>query len=93
MDQPKIPDTDTAIVSTNGEPIARSAEAEKLYWAMVAAARQDLMDEQTQDALSVPRFAASVDPDEAERLGAFTETAITEQEAIESAIDLPDVQS
>jgi len=88
MDQPKIPDTDTAIVSTGGDPIARSAEAEKLYWAMVAAARQDLIDEKTQDALTTPGFAAAVDPDEAERMGAFVETALSEEEAIASAVDL-----
>ncbi len=47
-----------------------------------------LLDAKTEDALSAPGFAAAFDPDEAERMGAFVETAISEEDAIESAADV-----
>jgi hypothetical protein len=50
----------------------------------------ELLDAKTQDALSAPGFAADFDPDEAAQMGAFRETAISEQDAIESAPDLID---
>ena len=39
---------------------------------------------------AAPGFAADFDPDEAAQMGAFPETAISEQDAIESAPDLID---
>ena len=39
------------------------------------------------DAL-VPGFAAELDPDEAQRAGAFVEDALSEADAVESAADL-----
>jgi hypothetical protein len=49
---------------------------------------EPLLDQKTQDAITAPGFAVAFDPDEAERMGAFAETALTEQDAIESAPDL-----
>ncbi len=45
---------------------------------------QKLVDAQT------PGFQAEFDPDEAELLGAFTEDALSEVEALDSSIDQPD---
>lgn len=39
--------------------------------------------------LSIPGFEVEFDPDEAERAGAFVEDALSEEDARESAIDLP----
>ncbi|WP_045226947.1 hypothetical protein [Methyloterricola oryzae] len=39
---------------------------------------------------AIPGYAAEFDPDEAESAGAFVEDALTEDDAIESATDLPD---
>ena len=44
---------------------------------------QKLVDTQT------PGFQAEFDPDEAELLGAFTEDALSELEALDSSIDQP----
>ncbi len=43
--------------------------------------RQKLLDTQ------IPGFQAEFDPDEAERAGAFVEDALSEEDALESAID------
>jgi hypothetical protein len=56
---------------------------------MLQQSRQRLLDEKSKDALTAPGFAAAFDPEEAEAMGAFAETAITEQDAIESAADVP----
>ena len=45
---------------------------------------QKLVDAQT------PGFQAELDPDEAELLGAFTEDALSELEALDSSIDQPE---
>ena len=45
---------------------------------------QKLVDAQT------PGFQAEFDPDEAELLGAFTEDALNEADALDSSIDQPD---
>jgi hypothetical protein len=37
-----------------------------------------------------PGFQAEFDPEEAEQVGAFTEDALSEQDALESSEDLPD---
>ncbi|MGJ7582662.1 hypothetical protein ACSFA3_21020 [Variovorax sp. RHLX14] len=37
---------------------------------------------------AVPGFAAELDPDEAQRAGAFVEDALSEADAVESATDL-----
>lgn len=37
-----------------------------------------------------PGFIVDVDPDEAERLGAFMEDALTEQDALDGSVDLLD---
>ncbi len=47
------------------------------------AALQDKMS----DAL-VPGFQAEFDPDEADKVGAFVEDALSEQDALESGVDL-----
>lgn len=39
---------------------------------------------------AIPGYAAEFDPEEAELAGAFVEDALSEDEAIESATDLPD---
>ncbi len=39
-----------------------------------------------------PGFIVEVDPDEAELLGAFMEDALTEQDAMESGVDLWDAE-
>ena len=44
--------------------------------------RQKLLDSQ------IPGFQAEFDPDEAERAGAFVEDALSEEDAMESAIDI-----
>jgi hypothetical protein len=36
----------------------------------------------------IPAFQAEFDPDEAERVGAFKEDALTEQDALDSDVDL-----
>jgi flagellar basal body rod protein FlgB len=46
---------------------------------------QKLIDAQT------PGFQAEFDPDEAELLGAFTEDALSETEALDSSIDQPEL--
>jgi hypothetical protein len=42
--------------------------------------------EKLADAL-IPGFQAEFDPDEAERVGAFQEDALSEQDALDSAVD------
>ncbi len=39
----------------------------------------------------IPGFIAEFDPDEAEQVGAFTEDALSEQDALESDIDWVDL--
>ena len=39
---------------------------------------------------NIPGFIVDVDPDEADLLGAFVEDALTEQDALEGAVDLWD---
>ncbi|KEZ98935.1 conjugal transfer protein [Xanthomonas citri pv. citri] len=52
-----------------------------------AALREKLADAQT------PGFQAEFDPDEAARAGAFAEDALSEADALDTAIDLPDAQA
>ena len=47
----------------------------------------DLLREKLTDAMT-PGFQAEFDPDEAERAGAFFEDALTEEDAIQSDVDL-----
>lgn len=47
----------------------------------------DAIREKLTDALT-PGYQVEFDPDEAERVGAFEEDALSEQEAIESDVDL-----
>jgi hypothetical protein len=49
----------------------------------------NVLDEKLNDALT-PGFEAECDPQEAEEAGAFKEDALSEQDAIDSAIDLSD---
>jgi len=49
----------------------------------------DLILSKLADAMA-PGFQAEFDPEEAERAGAFVEDAISEQDALESSIDLID---
>ena len=49
------------------------------------------LEQQLQDAM-VPGFQVTVDPHNAELAGAFAEDAISEQDALESAVDLALVQ-
>lgn len=51
--------------------------------------RNYLLTEKLAD-LSIPGFVAEFDPDEAERAGAFEEDALSEEDARESVIDLPE---
>lgn len=53
------------------------------------AAGAEALREKLTDALT-PGYQAEFDPDEAERAGAFTEDALSEQDAAESDIDLVD---
>ena len=46
---------------------------------------EKLLDAQT------PGFVAEFDPDEAEQVGAFTEDALSEQDALESDVDCVDL--
>lgn len=48
---------------------------------------KEIIQEKLLDA-EIPGFQAEFDPLEAERLGAFTEDALSEQDALESSIDL-----
>ncbi|WP_041647976.1 hypothetical protein [Aromatoleum aromaticum] len=48
------------------------------------AIREKLIDAQT------PGYQAEFDPDEAERVGAFAEDALSEQDALDSDVDLVD---
>lgn len=52
-----------------------------------AALREKLADAET------PGFQAEFDPDEAARAGAFVEDALSEADALDTAIDLIDAQS
>jgi hypothetical protein len=52
-----------------------------------AALREKLADAET------PGFQAEFDPDEAARVGAFVEDALSEADALDTAIDLTDAQS
>ena len=47
---------------------------------------QEVIQEKLLDA-EIPGFQAEFDPLEAERLGAFTEDALSEQDALDSTID------
>lgn len=66
-----------------------NAEAELLpvddYANATDAIREKLLDAE------VPGYQAEFDPEEAERVGAFFEDALSEQDAAESNIDLIDV--
>ena len=48
---------------------------------------REMIDEKLNDA-STPGFVSELDPDEAEELGVFEETALSETDAFESAFDL-----
>ncbi len=50
----------------------------------------EALHEKMQD-LMIPGFIVEFDPDEAERAGAFQEDALTEADALESGIDLVDI--
>lgn len=52
----------------------------------------ELLEEKLLDA-ETPGFEVSMDPDEAERAGAFSEDALSEAEAKESIIDLLEVSN
>ena len=52
-----------------------------------AAVRDKLNDAQ------IPGYQAEFDPDEAERAGAFIEDALSEEDAIDSDLDLPDAMA
>jgi|LakMenEpi03Aug12_release.lakeMendotaPanAssembly.Ray.scaffolds.fasta_scaffold4256759_1 hypothetical protein len=41
--------------------------------------------------MTIPGFVVEFDPDEAEFAGAFEEDALSEEDAYESAFDLPDL--
>lgn len=49
----------------------------------------DAIREKLTDALT-PGYQAEFDPDEAERVGAFAEDALSEQDALDSDVDLVD---
>ncbi|QKV55657.1 conjugal transfer protein TraD (plasmid) [Comamonas antarctica] len=51
-----------------------------------------MVDEKLLDALT-PGFQAEFDPEEADRVGAFTEDALDEQDALDSSDDLRDAQA
>lgn len=51
-----------------------------------------MVDEKLLDALT-PGFQAEFDPEEADRVGAFTEDALDEQDALDSSDDLKDAQA
>ena len=63
-----------------------------VYSALLADHLRRGLDAKTNDARTAPGYAAAFDPEEAESLGAFAETALTEQDAIDSAADLPAAQ-
>lgn len=50
-----------------------------------------VLSEKLTDAMT-PGFVVDFDPDEAERAGAFTEDALSEADALESSVDLVDVE-
>jgi hypothetical protein len=49
----------------------------------------DVLADKLNDAMT-PGFEVEFDPEEAERAGAFQEDALTEADALDSCIDLPD---
>jgi hypothetical protein len=49
----------------------------------------DSLNEKMMDAMT-PGYQVECDPDEAERAGAFVEDALSEQDALESAVDSAD---
>jgi hypothetical protein len=50
----------------------------------------DALHEKLGDAETTPGFVVEFDPDEAEKVGAFVEDALSEAEALESSADLLD---
>jgi len=42
---------------------------------------------------STPGYQVEFDPEEAERAGAFIEDALSEEDAMESSVDLPDMET
>ena len=56
---------------------------------VVTADLSDSLNEKMMDAMT-PGYQVECDPDEAERAGAFVEDALSEQDALESAVDSAD---
>jgi hypothetical protein len=52
---------------------------------------EGVLNEKLSDAFNNPGFIAEFSPEEAEQAGAFVEDALSEQDALDSAIDLPGV--
>jgi hypothetical protein len=52
----------------------------------------DVLVEKLSDAETTPSFEVELDPDEAEKAGAFEEDAISEADALESSADLIDLE-
>ena len=51
--------------------------------------QEGALNEKLNDAFNNPGFSAEFSPEEAEQAGAFVEDALSEQDALDSAIDLP----
>jgi hypothetical protein len=52
----------------------------------------DVLIEKLSDAETTPSFEVEFDPDEAEKVGAFEEDAISEVDALDSSADLIDLE-
>lgn len=61
----------------------KNRTAEEDHKTMNQVIKEKLLDMET------PGFQAEFTPDEADLLGAFEETALTEQDALDSVIDIP----
>ena len=61
----------------------KNGTAEEDHKIMNQVIKEKLLDMET------PGFQAEFTPDEADLLGAFEETALTEQDALDSVIDMP----
>ena len=62
---------------------------EDVFEALERAIAIDILVEKMKDAMT-PGYQVAFDPEEAERAGAFIEDALSEEDALESAIDLMD---
>ena len=76
-------DTKDKLENETERTTVKNGTAEEDHKTMNQVIKEKLLDMET------PGFQAEFTPDEADLLGAFEETALTEQDALDSVIDMP----